>query len=549
VNPRLANSLWQASTWPDAHRFRQATRHVAETQARLLSGYLQANADTDFGRRHGFARLSGSADFRQAVPLSTFDDYAGAIERIGRGEQRVLTAEPVRRFEPSGGSTTGVKLLPYTASLQAEFRRGIAPWIADLFGHYPALKAGRAYWSVTPLAARQSTPGGIPIGFDADSAYLGRLGRQLFAGLMAVPDAVKRVTQMPVFRYVTLLRLLSAADLRLISVWNPTYLMLLLAELPQHWDALLADIAAGTLCPPGPLTADLAIELRGTGRPNPTRARELSRCGPEDLRALWPGLALVSCWADGPAASYAEQLAARLPGVVLQAKGLLATEAFVTLPLVGVDGAPLAVCSHFFEFLPDDGGEARLAHELDQGRSYEVVVTTGGGLYRYRLQDRVLVTGHFGQAPCLRFLGKTDRVSDWFGEKLSEPFVAQALAKACAQAAVTATFALLAPDDTAPGFRYTLYLEPAAGEIGEDSVRHLGNSLDQQLRLSFHYDWCRQLGQLGPVRVVIVQDGARGYLEACRAAGQRLGDVKPAALVTSTGWGARLAPAEHLVSA
>lgn len=57
------------------------------------------------------------------------------------------------------------------------------------------------------------------------------------------------------------------------------------------------------------------------------------------------------------------------------------------------------------------------------------MVTTGGGFYRYQLHDLVEVVDHMEQAPCLQFLGKTDQVSDWFGEKPNEHFVAETLDK------------------------------------------------------------------------------------------------------------------------
>src|SRR5690606_23717403 len=109
--------------------------------------------------------------------------------------------------------------------------------------------------------------------------------------------------------------------------------------------------------------AHLARKLRPAGG----RARQLARCDPRDpatLAQIWPRLALLSCWADGPAARFADQLQARLPHVTLQPKGLLATEAMVSLPWLddvddtdGTDdaGAVLAVTSHFLEFLDDAG--------------------------------------------------------------------------------------------------------------------------------------------------------------------------------------------------
>ena len=144
----------------------------------------------------------------------------------------------------------------------------------------------------------------------------------------------------------------------------------------------------------------------------------------EKLRLIWPKLALISCWADAGAGGYYEALQSLLPTVEIQPKGLLATEGCVSLPLLGRPGAALALRSHFFEFQPVDAPhDIRLAHELEPGGRYRVILTTGGGLYRYELRDEVEVVGFANRCPLLRFLGKSDCIGDLVGEKLSEPHV------------------------------------------------------------------------------------------------------------------------------
>jgi len=49
--------------------------------------------------------------------------------------------------------------------LRREFQRAVAAWIADLFWQRPAVRHGRAYWSISPaLAPPRRSTGGIPIG-------------------------------------------------------------------------------------------------------------------------------------------------------------------------------------------------------------------------------------------------------------------------------------------------------------------------------------------------------------------------------------------------
>ena len=503
-----------------------------------LRQILAANVTSEFGRQHDLASIRTPADFQRRVPLASYDDFAPAITRMAAGEQNVLTAAPVKLFEPSSGSTAAAKLVPYTAALQREFQAGLAAWIGNLYGQMPALMGGPAYWSLTPLTSgRQSTPAGIPIGFEEDSAYLGPLGRLVEAAL-AVPNAVKQVRSMDAFRYATLRHLLFTPELRLISVWNPTYLTLLLDALVQWWEPLVADVAAGTLTLPSAIDADLHLRLSRGLRPDPARARQLRPLDPRDpatLAHIWPRLALVSCWADGPAARFATALQTRLPAVRLQPKGLLATEAMVSLPWLGASGtflgAVLALTSHFLEFV-DEAGATHLAHELRHGALYEVVVTTGGGLYRYQLHDQVEVVGRVAAIPCVRFVGKTDRVADWFGEKLNEQFVARCLEQLWAKQGVTPRFVLVAPADLVEGFAYTLYVE-ADGVANGDA---LAAELDGLLAASFHYDYCRRLGQLAPLRVRQVTEGAATYLAVCQARGMKLGNIKPALLDRGTEW-------------
>ncbi|MGC1375441.1 MAG: GH3 auxin-responsive promoter family protein [Anaerolineales bacterium] len=522
VKARLANALWVASCFPEWQHFTRAAENVAEAQARLLAGYLRANARAEYGEKHGFAAIATPDQYQARVPLTGYDDYVASIERIGAGAPSVLAADPVRMFELSSGSTAACKLIPYTARLKAEFQRGIAPWIFDLYSRCPQIQGGPAYWSVTPLTGgKRFTPGGLPIGFESDSAYLGPLGQWLVNSLMAVPDVVKTLASVNDFRYATLFHLLRQPELRLISVWNPTFLTLLLSPLADWWDSLCDDIQRGTLTLP-----DSPADFRFA--PAPRLARRLKGIDPADSAALWPRLALLSCWADGPSAPYARQLAEKFPGVRIQGKGLLATEAFVSLPLVGVEGGVLAVNAHFFEFI-DEAGEVRLAHQLQKGQTYAVVVTTGGGFYRYQLHDLVEVLGFWKQLPRLRFVGKTDRISDWFGEKLEECFVANALEQVFAAQRLTPIFAMLAPDETPGGFRYVLYLE---SQSPVDAV-----ALDLALRANFHYDYCRKLGQLQAAEVIPVTRGAESYLRACQLRGQKLGNIKPAVLQKTTGWG------------
>ena len=166
-------------------------------------------------------------------------------------------------------------------------------------------------------------------------------------------------------------------------------------------------------------------------------------------------------------------------------------------------------------------------------------MSTGGGLLRYRLGDRVSVEGFLGRTPCLRFAGRADTVSDLVGEKLSAGRVSAVLASALGtmDGAVEARFAMLAPEWTNPP-AYHLYVE---SEASGERLEALARRVEDLLSEGFAYRYARELGQLGPVRVARVRGASRRYEMRCLSLGQRAGSVKPVDLHPEPGWGEWLA--------
>ncbi|PWU09148.1 MAG: GH3 auxin-responsive promoter [Verrucomicrobia bacterium] len=526
LSPAFANAAWVASSLPAWLRFKRAASRPDIAQRCCMLRAVGRNANTAYGRLHRFGEVRNYADFARNVPLARYEDLEPWIKRIVAGEPNVLTSEPVTRLVPTSGTSSGRKLIPFTASLQREFDSAISPWIFDLYCNHPGATLGTAYWSITPAAVfEEDQNSAVPIGFDEDAGYLGGVKKNLLARVIMPPAEFRLIPDTAVFRYLTLLCLLRQADLSLISVWHPSFLLLLLGELPLQWENLLRDVRDGT-CKYDHELPDSVRRAAGSN-PEPQRARHLARAGFGQPGVIWPKLRVISCWGDAHAEGPLNQLHQRLPGIFIQPKGLLATEAFVTFPLG--DLHPLAVRSHFYEF-EHDFGRILLAHELSEGSEYEVIVTTGGGLYRYRLGDRVRVTGYLQNTPCLRFLGRNGMVSDRFGEKLSEAFVAAAIRSASSSLSETPKFALLAPEQCAQGMRYALFIE-ATVDSG------FSRRLDLALRENPHYLYCRKIGQLSSPDVVEIPDRAyERYLAREMEKGKRVGEIKPCALSTDTGW-------------
>jgi len=494
----------------------RAARDPERAQASRLATILRSNASSAYGTRHRFDSIQDVAAYQEQVPRTRGAEVAPWVERIAAGEQRVLTGPPVKMLERTSGSTAPNRLVPYTDGLLDEFGAATGAWLYDLLSRVEGLRGTRSYWSVSPATRqREHSPGGLPIGFGDDTEYFGPLAGWALRRMLAVPPAVARRRTMDRWRWETARALLAADDLGLISVWSPSFLILLHRYVVEQWEVLLESL-------PPARARTLRARYGGRG-PAPTG----------DM--LWPRLALVSCWTDGSAAALMPELRRRFPCTPIQAKGLLATEGVVSFPLWGQPAPVVALTGHFLEFvdLQHPGGRPRLAHELSAGGSYTPLLTTSGGLYRYHLADRIDCVGHVGAAPLMRFAGRLDRVSDLCGEKLSAPNVASALGAAVRRHDLRVDFALFAPRTGADPPAYVLLVQSPAPEA---ALAALAADLDAALSTGHHYAYCRDLGQLGPVQVLRVRDGLRGYQRRLQAEGQRAGDIKPAVLDTRLGW-------------
>lgn len=474
-------------------------------QKKILKNIIHTNRNTLFGINHHFSHIDTYEDFTSEVPITDYDYYSDYIKSICRGNSNILTAETVKLMEPTSGTVSGTKLIPYTPSLQCDFKKGIYPWLYDLYAHNRALLTGNAYWSLSPVTDA-SYDCSIPVGFMNDSQYLGIIGR-LIERSMSVPSSAASIRNIEEWKSITCAYLMADRHLRFISVWNPQFFTVLLEYMDNNRDALLYLIRNDRRFH---VSASRIHALR-----NICMKSNLDFC------QIWPELKIVSCWTEALSAFALPPLQQLMPHVEIQPKGLIATEAFVTFPLTG-HGNVLSVMSHFFEFM-DEEGQVFTAEHLIEGNEYTVIVTTSGGLYRYNLGDRVKITGHYNKLPVMEFIGRSNTVLDFFGEKLHESFVFKAIRDNVLTQYSTGFIAFIPrPGKT---FRYALHIGSS------DSIRtqELENTIDNALNTNYHYRHARNIGQINKLKIYQASSPiyADKYLAYMNRKGMKIGDVKP----------------------
>lgn len=183
-------------------RFSRSLDDVSGAQRTVLSRILAANAQTLFGREHGFSSIRTVQDFQAAVPIHTHEDVDGPIQRMAAGEPNVLTRAPVDFIQLTSGSTTGRrKPVPSTAVYQREVLKATLA-SQGFLNRWAAARnlrrgPGIAVLGSSPLGRTEE---GIPYGAAPTGHAL--KSRRLWDWFSVVPFAATTVVDAEARRYV-----------------------------------------------------------------------------------------------------------------------------------------------------------------------------------------------------------------------------------------------------------------------------------------------------------------------------------------------------------
>jgi hypothetical protein len=518
IGTTLGHQLLKQLVAPGCRRFEQHLGELERVQRARLSRWLAAVAPTPEGRRLGIQAEWTWEEFSRQLPLTTYKDYADVLERQRATRESLLIDSPTMRYQPTSGSTSAVKWIPYSKMFLDEMDEVITAWFGDMYRQFPKQKNGTHYWSLSwiPTEMRSQTAGDIN-----DDMKMLSWGKRLLAYLtQAVPQDVALAETSDDSLFATIAHLCADESLGMISVWSPTFALGAMEQMSKWRLELAQALSTGQW-------GDREPRMAGSTCPNSARAAQLLRewdgqLSPAFFARLWPQLAVVSAWDTAAAAPWAIRLRELLPHAAFQGKGLWATEGVVTFPFRG--RFPLAYTCHFYEFEVVATGQVIPAWELEEGQEVIPILTTGSGFARYKMSDVLRVDSFLGQVPCLTFLGRNDGV-DLVGEKTAATNVQQILDGLKLDGGMPVT--LLALDQArgkTPG--YVLLVECAEGADRSALQASLAAQVEAGLQDGFHYKLARELGQLQSAACVALPHMREVYLDQCRLRGMIEGNIK-----------------------
>jgi hypothetical protein len=369
------------------------------------------------------------------------------------------TSESIKFYETTSGNSQKRKLIPYTPSLLKSFQSLFLIWVDDILTHQN-LESGKLFISISPKFES--------LGMSSDLDYLSPFMQNLLNRFLVVPQADFVAKDGNEFFAQLSKRLLECRDLECISIWSPSYLISLL-------DFIKANHKV------------------------------------EGWHTVWPNLKLISCWVDGSSQAQAAQLRSLFPRAVIQPKGLLATEAPISVPWTQAMGCVPLWTEVYLEFIDTDG-QIRPLYEMQPRQSSEVLVSTKGGLLRYKLNDLIECGYYFKNSPVVKFVRRVGDVSDLVGEKLDSTGLLRAFSSFAG-----VNWIVIANRD-----HYVFASDQAIDPI----------DVEIKLKEIFHYALARELGQLKPVVSVCVDNLSMQVSEFYASKRIKLGDIKAKILWT-----------------
>ena len=339
-------------------RQKELERHIsggADLQRQVLEHLVGTAKDTEYGRNHLFGATRSYEDFARNVPVNTYEELKGDIDRMRHGERDVLWPGRVKWYAKSSGTTNDKsKFIPVSPDgLHDTHYRGGQDCVALYLRNNPH--------------SRMFDGKGLILGGSHSPNY--NLPGSLVGDLSAI----------------------------LIENINPLVNMV---RVPKKQTALLSDfevkrdrIARETI---GKNVTNLS------GVPSwmlsvLSRVMELS--GKRHLEEVWPGIEVFfhGGVAFTPYRSQYEQLITS-PGMHYM-ETYNASEGFFGLQDDPADKSMLLMLDYgvFYEFIPMDefGSDNPTVVPLwgvETGRNYAMLISTTCGLWRYVLGDTVSFT-------------------------------------------------------------------------------------------------------------------------------------------------------------
>lgn len=469
-----------------------------DAQERVFHYLIEQGKHTEWGKEYGYKDIRNPEQYRNRVPIHTYEEIFPKIERIMLGEQNVMWPTPIRCFAKSSGTTNAKsKFIPVSKESLEDC-------------HYTC-------------------------GKDMLSVYFkNNPESSLFAGKgLAVGGSHQANPHNPSTYYGDV----SALIMKNLPIWaefrrTPSLKIALMDE----WEAKIEKMAHVT-------SQEEVTSIQGV----PTWTiflirRILEITGKDSITEVWPHL---ECFFHGAVSfdPYREIFKEMIPSSNMNYMEVYnASEGFFGFQDTPGRHEMLLMLDYgiYYEFIPSEewGKDYPKTVGLDEveiGKNYAMIISTNGGLWRYNIGDTVTFTSL--RPYRIRISGRTKHFINAFGEELVIENAETAITHACLK-----TNAVLHNFTAAPvyiesgsrgGHEWIIEFEQEPGNIHEfncfldDKLRDVNSDYDAKRHKNIalvapeihvvprgtFYRWMKKRGKLGGQHKVPRLSNNRDFLE------------------------------------
>jgi hypothetical protein len=374
------------------HQIEFFLKYPYEVQEEWLLNLISSARNTEWGRKYDYKSIINISQFKERVPIQTYDTLKPYIERMLQGEQNVLWSSEIKWFAKSSGTTSDKsKFIPVSeeALEECHFKGG-----KDLLCLYCNNKPET----------------------------------EIFTGKCLVLGGSHQVNQLSNDSYYGDL---SAVIIKNLPVWAEFHRTPDISiALMENWEEKIEKMAKAT--------KDVNV-TNISGVPTWTlilAKRILEVTGKKNLLEVWPNLELYFHGAVN-FTPYREQFKKLIPSdKMYYLETYNASEGFFGIQDQENSTEMLLMLDYgiFYEFIPLENIDDENPHTLDLSevelnKNYAIVISTNAGLWRYMIGDTIKFTSLNPHR--IQITGRTKHFINAFGEELIIDNAEKALAVAC----------------------------------------------------------------------------------------------------------------------
>ena len=472
--------------------------NAGEIQHRVLMRLVSKAARTEWGRKYDFSSIRTYEDFKNRLPIQTYEEIKPYVTRLRAGEQNLLWPSEIRWFAKSSGTTNDKsKFLPVSKeSLHDTHYRGGQDAVALYLRQNPE--------------SRFFSGKGLILG-GSHAPYL-NTNHSLVGDL----SAILMENLNPLVNYIRV----------------PSKQTALMEHFEPKMEAIARETIHANVTNLSGVPSWMLVLIKHI----------LEKTGKQSLEEVWPNLEVF--FHGGVAFTpYREQYKEVIRSSKMHyVETYNASEGYFGTQSDPGDRSMLLMIDYgiFYEFIPlEDIGKENphicCLEEVELNKNYAMVISTSAGLWRYIIGDTVKFTNN--RPYKFVITGRTKHFINAFGEELIVDNAEKGLAKACAETGARITdysaapvfmdanakcrhqwlieFAQM-PDDLG---KFARILDDTLKEVNSDYEAKRQNNLALQplevivARPGLFHDWLDQKGKLGGQHKIPRLSNTREYIE------------------------------------